>query len=85
MLKTETVLYDDLSKGKVDLSRWKLLSFPVGESLQRAEVGHFRKAPKTCARGHVHQTHHAQCLARKLTVNVRRQREKLMRGAGESH
>ena len=30
MLKTETVLYDDLSKGKVDLSKWKLLSFPVG-------------------------------------------------------
>jgi len=25
---------------------FKLLSFPVGGSLQRAEVGHFRKAPK---------------------------------------
>jgi len=25
---------------------FKLLSFPVGGSLQRAEMGHFRKAPK---------------------------------------
>gem|GEM_PF-6236122 len=27
---------------------FKLLSFPVGGSLQRAEMGHFRKAPKQC-------------------------------------
>ncbi len=30
MLEIETVLYDDLSKGKVDASKWKLLSFPLG-------------------------------------------------------
>ncbi len=30
MLKTEMVLYDDLSKGRVDPSKWKLLSFPLG-------------------------------------------------------
>ncbi len=30
MLEIETVLYDDLSKGKVDPSKWKLLSFPLG-------------------------------------------------------
>ncbi len=30
MLETETVLYDDLSKGRVDPSKWKLLSFPLG-------------------------------------------------------
>ena len=29
---------------------FKLLSFPVGGSLQRAEMGHFRKAPKINAR-----------------------------------
>jgi len=27
--------------------QFKLLSFTVGWSLQRAEVGHFRKAPKS--------------------------------------
>ncbi len=30
MLETETLLYDDLSKGKVDPAKWKLLSFPLG-------------------------------------------------------
>lgn len=32
MLKTETEIYDDLSKGRVDPSKWKLLSFPAGPS-----------------------------------------------------
>jgi hypothetical protein len=31
---------------KKTAQQFKLLSFPVGGSLQRAEVGHFRKAPK---------------------------------------
>ncbi len=30
MLATETVLYDDLSKSKLDPSKWKLLSLPMG-------------------------------------------------------
>lgn len=30
MLEVETMLYDDLSKGKVDPAKWKLLSFPLG-------------------------------------------------------
>src|SRR2546428_12639745 len=30
MLKTETNLYDDMSKGRVDPSKWKVLSFPMG-------------------------------------------------------
>ena len=30
MLETETVLYDDLSKGRVDPSKWRLLSIPLG-------------------------------------------------------
>jgi len=29
-LKTETNLYDDMSKGHVDPSKWKILSFPMG-------------------------------------------------------
>ncbi len=29
MLATETVLYDDLSKGRIDPSKWKLLSIPL--------------------------------------------------------
>jgi hypothetical protein len=31
MLTTET-LYDDLSKGRIDPSKWKILSFPMGNS-----------------------------------------------------
>ena len=30
MLKTENPLYDDFSKDKVDPSKWKILSFPLG-------------------------------------------------------
>jgi len=30
LLKTETNLYDDMSKGRVDPSKWKILSFPMG-------------------------------------------------------
>src|SRR2546425_3815822 len=30
MLKTETNLYDDMSKGRIDPSKWKVLSFPMG-------------------------------------------------------
>ncbi len=31
MLKTESMLFDDFSKGKVDPSKWKLLSFPLAD------------------------------------------------------
>ncbi len=30
MLETGEVVYDDLSKGKIDPSKWKILSFPMG-------------------------------------------------------
>jgi Family of unknown function (DUF6081) len=30
LLKTETNLYDDMSKGRVDPSKWKILGFPMG-------------------------------------------------------
>ncbi len=30
MLKTESALYDDLSKGRIDPARWNILSFPIG-------------------------------------------------------
>jgi hypothetical protein len=30
LLKTEAALYDDMSKGRVDSSKWKILSFPAG-------------------------------------------------------
>jgi uncharacterized protein DUF6081 len=30
VLKTETSLYDDMSKGHVDPSKWKIMSFPMG-------------------------------------------------------
>jgi len=30
LLKTETNLYDDMSTGRVDPSKWKILSFPMG-------------------------------------------------------
>src|SRR6266571_5038787 len=30
LLKTETNLYDDMSKGHVDASKWRILSFPMG-------------------------------------------------------
>ncbi|HWY29029.1 MAG TPA: DUF6081 family protein [Candidatus Sulfotelmatobacter sp.] len=29
-MKTETSLYDDMSKGRVDPSKWKIMSFPMG-------------------------------------------------------
>src|SRR5260370_37384105 len=39
------VIHDHHASKKTE-HPFKLLSFPVGGSLQRAEVGHFRKAPK---------------------------------------
>lgn len=30
MLETEEFVYDDLSKGKIDPSKWKIMSFPIG-------------------------------------------------------
>jgi hypothetical protein len=30
LLKTEAAVYDDMSKGRVDASKWKILSFPMG-------------------------------------------------------
>lgn len=30
LLKTEAAMYDDMSKGSVDPSKWKILSFPMG-------------------------------------------------------
>src|ERR1700741_2927547 len=65
---------------------FKLLSFPVGGSLQRAEMGHFRKAPKVLRVGKVqtqngkhqklanYQTivsdHDAAALTRKFSVRT---------------
>ncbi len=31
MLETENVVYDELSKGKIEPSKWKIMSFPIGE------------------------------------------------------
>jgi uncharacterized protein DUF6081 len=32
LLKTESALYDNMSKGQVDPSKWKILGFPMGNS-----------------------------------------------------
>ena len=31
LLKTEAALYDSMSTGRVDVSKWKILSFPTGD------------------------------------------------------
>jgi hypothetical protein len=42
---SDMVTHDHHASKKTE-HQFKLLSFPVGGSLQRAEAGHFRKAPK---------------------------------------
>ena len=49
------VIHDHHASKKTE-HPFKLLSFPVGGSLQRAEVGHFRKAPKLYSLRHTFLT-----------------------------